>query len=144
MDRRRLAAVALGVAALVAVVGSFAIRPQGASAQSSASVAVDSVDARGESIVVDGSVVGADAASLSFRVGTAPASGATAVGSQVPLDVVAVIDNSANLRNGTVQLAKQAVAHTDLADRLSYAADSWEQQDADAADVLRAVSGVGT
>jgi hypothetical protein len=39
---------------------------------------------------------------------------------------------------------KQAVAHTDLADRLSYAADSWEQQDADAADVLRAVSGVGT
>jgi len=110
MDRRRLAAVALGVAALVAVVGSFAIRPQGASAQSSASVAVDSVDARGESIVVDGSVVGADAASLSFRVGTAPASGATAVGSQVPLDVVAVIDNSANLRNGTVQLAKQAVA----------------------------------
>ena len=39
---------------------------------------------------------------------------------------------------------KQAVAHTELADRLSYAADSWEQQDADAADVLRAVSGVGT
>jgi hypothetical protein len=39
---------------------------------------------------------------------------------------------------------KQAAAHGDLADRLSYAADAWEQQDADAADDLRAVSEVAT
>ena len=112
MHRRRLVAVALGCAALVAVVGSFAVRPQGAAAQSSdpASITVDSVDARGDRIVVDGSVVGADPASLAFRVGTTPAMGTTAVGPQVPLDVVAVIDNAAPLKNGTVQLAKQAIA----------------------------------
>lgn len=35
---------------------------------------------------------------------------------------------------------EQAAAHADLAGRLSRAADVWEQQDADAADRLRAVA----
>jgi hypothetical protein len=38
---------------------------------------------------------------------------------------------------------RQAAAHAELADRLSYAADAWEQQDADAADELRAVREAG-
>lgn len=39
---------------------------------------------------------------------------------------------------------QQAAAHGDLADRLSAAADAWEQHDADAAARLRDVAGDGT
>lgn len=39
---------------------------------------------------------------------------------------------------------QQAAAHADMADRLSQAAAAWEQQDADAAQQLRAVAGDGT
>lgn len=113
--RRRSTAVRLwwSFTAIAAVLGVASLTVGDAAAQrdQDGGVVVDRVDARGDEVVVEGSIVGADPASVQLSsdgeqldtgdVGT--------VGDGVRNEVVAVIDNADALGNGTVQLAKQAL-----------------------------------
>lgn len=95
--------------------GSVAVGSAGAqqdeSSEAPAAVAVDRVDATGEVVVADGWVRGADPAGLELSSGdtTIDPERVATIGSGLGNDVVAVIDSSASLGNGTVQLAKQAM-----------------------------------
>ena len=98
--------------AVVAGLGSVLVGEAGAQKKSSdASVTVDRVDATGDVVVAEGSVRGADPASV--RVASAETSlevtGVDTVGAGLRNDVVAVIDTTASLGNATVQLAKQGL-----------------------------------
>ncbi len=98
--------------AVVAGLGSVLVGEAGAQKKSSdASVTVDRVAATGDVVVAEGSVRGADPASV--RVASAETSlevtGVDTVGAGLRNDVVAVIDTTASLGNATVQLAKQGL-----------------------------------
>ncbi len=102
------------VAAGMAVAGVAAATTGVAAAQKdggSAVIRVDRVDATGDEVVLDGSIVGAEPSTLELVVDgrrTEPTSlGTLADGGRN--DVVAVIDNASSLGNGTVQLAKRAL-----------------------------------
>jgi tight adherence protein B len=102
--------------AVTVLVGVGAVSTGVASAQkdgSSVAVTVDRVDARGDSVVVEGSLTGAEASSLEFALDgerTEPSS----VGSLAEVggrnDVIAVVDNAEILGNATVQLTKEALS----------------------------------
>ncbi len=105
------------VAAALAVLGLGAVLPARAAAQQDApsgggaTISVERVDATGDVVVADGSVIGADPARISVTSGSAtldPRS-VEVVGDGLANDVVVVIDNTGSLGNATVQLAKQAV-----------------------------------
>jgi len=110
----RLLRIWWSVAAVMAVAGVAAATTGVAAAQKdggSAVIRVDRVDATGDEVVLDGSIVGAEPSTLELVVDgrrTEPTSlGTLADGGRN--DVVAVIDNASSLGNGTVQLAKRAL-----------------------------------
>lgn len=97
---------------LVLGVGSVAIGDAGAQGDADDTViTVDRVDALGDAVIAEGSVSGADPASIQFSSnGTELAtSGLVTVGDGLRNDVVAVLDTTDSLGNATVQLAKQGL-----------------------------------
>ncbi len=101
---------ALVVACLVALFGPAAVSAQ--SGADAGRLVIDRVDARGESTVVEGALVGAEPSGLTATVDGEPVDVASvaALGEQgLANDVIAVIDNSGSLPNAAVQLAKQAL-----------------------------------
>lgn len=98
--------------ALVLGIGSLAIGDAGAQDDvGDGAIAVDRVDALGDSLVVEGSVTGADPTGITFSTnGTELAtSDVASVGDGLRNDVVAVLDTTDSLGNATVQLAKQGL-----------------------------------
>jgi len=81
------------------------------------------------------------------HIGTVPATNAALMATLESLGPVFAELREAGtdlLEQRRVCYEKQAAAHAELADRLNYAADAWEQQDADAAEKLRAMNEGGT
>jgi tight adherence protein B len=115
--RRRVALRAWwSLAAVAAVLGLTSLAVGDAGAQDdedapSAAVVVDHVDARGADVTVDGSVTGADPASVEVTAAGEPVelSSVDVVGDGVSNEVVAVLDNAESLGNATVQLSKQSL-----------------------------------
>ena len=109
--RSRLGALMVGLAAaaclfgLVGVVGSA-----GAAEDPPPSLTVQKVDARGDEVNAFGNLVGGDAQRLRAKVNGKDVAADVVAGSDLPLDAVVVLDNSASLGNATVQLAKQSLA----------------------------------
>lgn len=102
----------LTAAAMVLGVGSLFLGDAGAQEEkgSTTSVVIDRVDASGDSVVADGTIIGAGADDLRLRSGDEQLDASvTTVGIGLANDVVAVIDTTETLGNGTVQLAKQSV-----------------------------------
>ena len=101
------------IAAAMVVFGVAGITTGVASAQKDGpKLVVDRVDARGEEVVVGGSLVGADPASLTLTVDgeeVAPTSASSLSTAGGRNEVIVVLDNAAALGNATVQLAKDAV-----------------------------------
>ncbi len=102
--------------ALVLGVGSFAIGDVAAqkpeSSSKDASIVVDSVDATGDRVVLDGSLIGASPDSIELSSDgerVVPDKIEAASDGALRNEVVAVIDNADSLGNATVQLAKQAL-----------------------------------
>jgi tight adherence protein B len=99
--------------ALVLGVGSLLATEAGAQKDDapSSTVVVDRVDATGDTVLLDGSVTGADASAVTLSSGgTEVAVGdVTTAADGLRNEVVAVIDTTETLGNATVQLAKQAL-----------------------------------
>lgn len=96
-------------------IGAVLVAPASAQDDESAEqvvLSVSRVDATGDDVVVQGWLVGAEPSQLSASSDGEPLDpvGLRTVGDGLTNEVVAVIDNSASLSNGTVQLAKQALA----------------------------------
>lgn len=107
--RPRLVGLVAGLGALGVLLGTVVVT-DGAGAQDSTSsgrarVTVQQVDARGADVVVDGTLVGAEASSLRAAVNGRPVDASVRSGADLPLDVVAVVDSAAAMGNGAVQLA---------------------------------------
>lgn len=103
----------LTAVALVLGVGSLLATEAGAQKDDapSSTVVVDRVDATGDTVLLDGSVTGADASAVTLSSGgneVAVGDVATAADG-LRNEVVAVIDTTETLGNATVQLAKQAL-----------------------------------
>lgn len=108
---RSRAALVSGFAGLACLVGLLAVvSPAGAADGPPSQLTVQSVNARGDEVVVMGDLLGAEPADLRASVGGQTIQGDVTSGSDLPLDAVVVLDNSATLGNATVQLAKQALA----------------------------------
>jgi tight adherence protein B len=115
--RRRVALRAWwSLAAVAAVLGLTSLAVGDAGAQNdedapTAAVVVDHVDARGADVTVDGSVTGADPASVEVTAAgdAVELSSVDVVGDGVSNEVVAVLDNAESLGNATVQLSKQSL-----------------------------------
>lgn len=101
---------------LLVAVGGMAVTDAGAAASQDdppgTSVVIDRIDATGDDVVVEGSVVGAGVDSLTLTSGSEPiaTTGTQDVAGGVRNEVVVVIDNAAALGNATVQLAKSGLA----------------------------------
>ncbi len=103
------------LAVVMVLVGVAAATTGVASAQKdggSTVIRVDKVDATRGEVVVHGSLVGADPSTIELVVDgkrTEPGSVDSLAGAGGRNEVIAVIDNSGSLGNGTVQLAKRAL-----------------------------------
>ena len=103
--------------AVLVVLGVAGVTTGVASAQKdepSAELTVDRVDARGEQVVVSGSLVGADPSSIELSVGgeqVQPTSATKLADGGGRNEVIVVIDNAEALGNATVQLAKAGLSH---------------------------------
>ena len=109
-NRRRAWSLAVGLAAAACLLGAIGIvAPAGAADDPAPSLVVQSVNARGPEVQVQGNLVGADASDLVAAVRGTKVDSKITAGPDLPLDAVVVLDNSATLGNATVQLAKQAL-----------------------------------
>lgn len=111
--RNRSLRVALvwGTAALLALLGVAGLWGGSAGAQQDPdgpALTVDRVDARGDELVVDGTLVGASPDGIRARIGDTRVDPTSP--QRPPVDVVAVIDNGERAGNGAVQLAVDGLA----------------------------------
>ena len=110
-SRSRLGALMVGLAAVACLFGVVGVvGSAGAAEDLPPSLTVQKVDARGDEVNAFGNLVGGDAQRLRARVNGKDVAADVVAGSDLPLDAVVVLDNSASLGNATVQLAKQSLA----------------------------------
>lgn len=109
--RSRLGALMVGLAAAACLLGVVGVvGSAGAAEDPPPSLTVQKVDARGDEVNAFGNLVGGDAQRLRAKVNGKDVAADVVAGSDLPLDAVVVLDNSASLGNATVQLAKQSLA----------------------------------
>lgn len=109
--RIRLSALFFGLAAITVIAGTVGlIGPANAADEPDPSITVQVVNANGADVSVFGNLVGGDPSQLAAEVDGEQVDPKVLAGSELPLDAVVVLDNSATLGNATVQLAKQALA----------------------------------
>lgn len=109
--RSRLGALMVGLAAAACLLGAVGVvGSAGAAEDPPPSLTVQKVDARGDEVNAFGNLVGGDAQRLRAKVNGKDVAADVVAGSDLPLDAVVVLDNSASLGNATVQLAKQSLA----------------------------------
>jgi len=105
------------VTAAVVVLGVAGVTTGVAAAQKdepSTKLTVDRVDARGDEVVVSGSLTGADPSTIEVSVDgkpVEPTSAAKLAEGGGRNEVIVVIDNAEGLGNATVQLAKAGISH---------------------------------
>ena len=108
--RSRLGALMVGLAAAACLLGVVGVvGSAGAAEDPPPSLTVQKVDARGDEVNAFGNLVGGDAQRLRAKVNGKDVAADVVAGSDLPLDAVVVLDNSASLGNATVQLAKQSL-----------------------------------
>ena len=109
--RSPLWALMVGLAAAAFLLGAVGVvGSAGAAEDPPPSLTVQKVDARGDEVNAFGNLVGGDAQRLRAKVNGKDVAADVVAGSDLPLDAVVVLDNSASLGNATVQLAKQSLA----------------------------------
>ncbi|UDY36071.1 type II secretion system F family protein [Dermatobacter hominis] len=110
LNSRRARSLTVGLAAAACLLGAIGIvAPAGAADDPAPSLVVQSVNARGPQVQVQGNLVGSDPSDLAASVKGTEVDSKVTAGPDLPLDAVVVLDNSASLGNATVQLAKQAL-----------------------------------
>jgi len=104
-------AVALGLAGALGLLGVVALRPHSAVAQGEAgALRVDQVDALGGPLRIDGVATGVERTPVSVSVDGRTVESDTRWSDRIPMEVAIVVDDAAGQRNGTLQLALQALA----------------------------------